>query len=333
MTFFQAGPKNTICDVEGIRVGNAHDVKQKTGVTVLVPDAPAVCAVDVRGGGPGTRETDLLRSESTVQSVHALVLSGGSAFGLDAASEVLMCLAQDQKGFDVAGKVRVPIVPQAILFDLLNGGDKPWLQGAGDTPYKQLARQAYQNKSSTVALGAVGAGSGATTATGQGGLGSASTLVDQRFTVGAVVAVNACGSVYVGKTGRFHAAPFEISAEFGGLGIAPQDACFQSRPALKGGDPDAEVGQNTTIGIIATDLNLDRAALERVASMAHDGLARSIWPVHAPLDGDTLFLISTGKVEPQDQMRDVTYLGQAAAQTLARAVARGVYEGDAQSNP
>jgi L-aminopeptidase/D-esterase-like protein len=305
------GPKNLITDVRGLRVGQVTDLALGSGVTAIVFDAPTVASVDIRGGAPGTRETDLLAPDKTVQAVDAIVLSGGSAFGLDAAAGAMAALAAMGRGFPV-GSARVPIVPAAILFDLLNGGDKDW----GRYPrYREMGYAAVEAASLDMALGTIGAGTGATTATCKGGLGSASTVVGP-YTVGAIVAVNAMGSATVGDTPHFLAAPYEINGEFGGLGMAnPAD---YARPlAIKGLAP-----TNTTIALVATDATLTKAQARHFAAMAQDGLALALRPVHTPFDGDTVFAAATGQVPGE---ADLVELGSVAATTLARAVARGIH--------
>ncbi|MCJ2008982.1 P1 family peptidase [Methylobacterium sp. E-016] len=309
--------RNAITDIAGIRVGHAADARVASGVTALVFDRPVTAAVDVRGGGPGTRETDLLDPERTVEGIDALVLSGGSAFGLDAAAGVVAWLAENGRGFPVGG-MRVPIVPGAILFDLLNGGDKAW---GRYPPYRELGFLAAQMASEDVALGSVGAGTGARTANLKGGIGSASADVPGTgFRVGALAAVNAFGRVTVGDGPHFWAAPFERAAEFGGLGwpgAMPDDAlAFPVR-----GLP----GAATTLAVVATDAALTKAQCRRLAVAAQVGLARAIQPVHTPLDGDVVFSVATGAVAPADPIGDLARLGDMAAQVLARAVAIGVY--------
>jgi len=311
--------RNLITDVEGLRVGHAHDGRLRSGVTVILPDQPAVTAVDVRGGGPGARETNALDAAGTISEIHGLVLSGGSAFGLDAATGVQSFLRNREVGLHF-GDVTVPIVPQAILFDLLNGGNKDW---GKRPPYQDLGYQACEAASSEFQLGSVGAGYGATTERLKGGLGSASWRGDGA-TVGALAAVNAAGNVVIGETQHFLAAPLEVGAEFGGRGwpkVWPEDA---NEPRLKGSP-----NQNTTLCVVATDAKLDRPALQRLAIMAQAGLARAIYPVFSPLDGDIVFAISTGKGEAPDPIWGLARLGVAAANTLARAIARGVYEATA----
>lgn len=306
--------QNLITDIAGLQVGCAHDETLKSGVTVLTANAPFTCGVHVMGGAPGTRETDLLAPDKTVQTVDAIVLSGGSAFGLDAASGVADALRSEGRGFAV-GDVTVPIVPAAILFDLLNGGDKNWVQN----PYNALGINAYSSLSTTFKIGTAGAGFGATTANLKGGLGSASMQLPNGVIVGALVAVNAIGSATVGDGPHFWAAPFEENGEFGNLG--PSSTYPSGRPATKGH------AQNTTIGIVATNAKLTQAQCTRLATAAHDGIARALVPSHTPMDGDLIFAASHGEIECDD----LIYLGHAAATCMARAIARGIYE--ARSNP
>lgn len=304
------GPKNLITDVAGLSVGQASDDRIKTGVTVVVGDEPMVAGVHVMGGAPGTRETDLLAPDKTVPGVDALVLSGGSAFGLAAADGVMAALRADGRGFVAAGHL-VPIVPAAILFDLANGGDKDW----DDSPYPALGRAAYAARGTDVALGTQGAGTGATVAGLKGGLGSASVTLASGATVGALVAVNAIGQVTVGDTQHFWAAPFEVGDEFGGLGPGP---CPAPPPRTK-----LTQSGNTTIAIVATDLALTKPQATRMATAAHDGIARAVVPAHTPMDGDLVFAAATGRREPDGD--DLLLVGHAAATCLARAIARGVY--------
>ena len=307
--------RNLITDVPGVLVGNADDARLASGVTAVVLDAPAVASIDVRGGGPGTRETALLDPAQTVQGVDAIALSGGSAFGLDAASGVQAWLAEQGRGFAVRS-ARVPIVPGAILFDLLNGGDKAW---GRFPPYRELGYAAAAAAGIDFPLGSAGAGLGATTVNLKGGLGSASAACGG-FTVGALVAVNAVGSVVVGGGPWFWAAPFEHAAEFGGCGFPspmPQGALT---PITKG-TPQA----STTLAVVATDATLTKAEAKRLAIMAQTGMSRAIYPVHTPLDGDVVFAVATGRQPAPDPAAGLTALGSAAANCLARAIARGVY--------
>jgi L-aminopeptidase/D-esterase-like protein len=312
------GPLNLITDVPGLRVGNAQDDTIKTGATVLLSDRAFTAAVHVMGGAPGTRETDLLAPDKTVQQVDALVLSGGSAFGLDAASGVVDRLRAQGRGFAV-GDQRVPIVPAAIVFDLLNGGNKDWPQN----PYRQLGDAALQAAGTDFALGTVGAGTGATIADLKGGLGSASLRLPSGHMVGALVVVNALGQVTVGQSPHFWAAPFEMGGEFGGLGPAHS---FDpgALPDHKG-----RIGEATTIAIVATDADLTQAQATRMATAAHDGMARAIHPSHTPMDGDLIFAAATGARPLADPTWDPLQLGHAAALCLARAIARGVWHATA----
>jgi len=319
------GPTNSILDVEGLAVGHAEDERLGSGVSVVVPDEPAVAGVHVMGGAPGTRDTDLLAPEETVERVDALVLSGGSAYGLDAASGVQAELRRRGRGFRV-GDVCVPIVPAAILFDLLNGGDKNWDRFP---PYRELGWAAAENASrAPFPLGATGAGFGATTADLLGGLGSASLVLENGITVAALVAVNAVGSATIGDSGHFWAAPFEIGDEFGGLGLPapwPDDA---TTPRLKGAVPPPSApstGTATTIAILATDAVLTKAQAKRLAIQAHDGFAHALWPAHTPLDGDLVFTLATGRRPLDEPLGDMVALGIAAASVMARAIARGVH--------
>lgn len=306
------GPRNLITDVPGIRVGNAHDDALKSGVTVLTADAPFTCGVHVMGGAPGTRETDLLAPDKTVQQVDALVLSGGSAFGLAACDGVAAGLRAQGRGFAV-GDMRVPIVPGAIVFDLLNGGSKDW----DANPYPALGRAALTAAGADFAIGSHGAGTGAMTARWKGGLGSASVVTESGITVGALVVVNALGDP-TAPDGRFWAAPWELGAEFGGLGAPARFDPGAEPRAVK------RPREATTIAIIATDAMLDKAALTRLAVAAHDGMARALVPSHTPLDGDLVFAASTG-LGPAPAPEDGFALGHIAACVLARAIARGVY--------
>ncbi|MGL4239223.1 P1 family peptidase [Tabrizicola sp.] len=307
------GPRNLITDVTGLRVGNADDAALRSGVTVLTADHPFTAAVHIMGGAPGTRETDLLSPDRLVQEVDAIFLAGGSAFGLDAGTGIMAGLRALDRGFPV-GPVRVPIVPGAILFDLLNGGDKDWRE----SPYPALGRAALDRASPDFALGTAGAGFGAMTKNLKGGLGSASAVLPSGITVGALVAVNALGSATVGETAHFWAAPWEEGVEFGGLGPAPMQP--QDAPM-----PVKRLGEATTIAIVATDAVLTKAQAQRMAVAAHDGMARALVPSHTPLDGDLVFAVSTGTRVTEDPLIDPFQIGHAAATCLARAIARAVY--------
>lgn len=310
------GPKNSICDIAGLKVGNAEDHKIKTGVTVLLPDAPMTASVHVMGGAPGTRETDLLAPDKTVEEVHALVLSGGSAFGLDAASGVMDALAKDGKGFEV-GPARVPIVPAAILFDLINGGDKNWQ----DNPYRALGLKAYQAAQATFAQGSHGAGTGAIAGTLKGGLGSASLELPSGVTVAALVACNSLGSVTQGDASHFWASPYEIDNEFGGQPPNTEKPAINSTFQTKLSSMD---GANTTIAIVATDAALSKPQAHRMAVAAHDGMARAIVPSHTSMDGDLIFSASTWQHKLSD-INDLIHICHAASICLSRSIAKAVY--------
>ena len=310
----RAGKRNLITDVAGLRVGHAHDAQVRTGTTVLVGERPFTAGLHVMGGAPGTRESDLLAPDKLVQEVDALVLSGGSAFGLGAADGVMEGLRAQGRGFAV-GDIRVPIVPGAILFDLLNGGDKGWDQ----SPYPRLGRAALEAAAAEFGIGSAGAGYGAMTGNLKGGIGSASAVLENGLTVGALVAVNALGSVTVGDGAQFWAAPYELDGEFGGLGAATRfDPQAEPRPEKR-------AGEATTIAIVATDAALTQAQCTRLATAAHDGMARAIVPSHTPLDGDLVFAAATGANPLSDPLTDTFQLGHAAACCLARAIARAIF--------
>ena len=318
----KSGRKNLITDVEGIKVGNAQDNTIKSGVTVLTGDQPLTASVHVMGGAPGTRETDLLAPDKLVSAVDALVLSGGSALGLDAASGVANSLRAQGLGFDVAGQ-NVPIVPAAILFDLHNGGDKSW----DENPYANLGQEALQNIGVDFDLGSVGAGTGATTADLKGGLGSASVQLDNGITIGALVAVNAFGGVTPKDSPYFWAGAWESeAAEYGGLGVepSPQPAEISTKHSLS-------AQENTTIAIIATDAALTQAQCQRLAVAAHDGMARAIIPSHTLFDGDLVFTASTGQKAMADAHHDQMMIGHAAALALTRAIGRAIWEASHQN--
>ena len=315
------GLRNLITDVPGLRVGQAEDAGARTGVTVVLPDAPAVCAADVRGGGPGTRETDALAPENLVDAIDAVVLAGGSVYGLAAADGVTAWLGARGRGYGLAeGVPKSPVVPGAILFDMANGGDKAWGE---DPPHRALGRAAVEAAALDFALGTAGAGYGALAGGLKGGTGSASVVTADGYTVGAVVAVNSWGSVIAPGGRTFWAAPFELADEFGGLGSAG----LRAGPDEWGSAKRPTESRNTTIACVATDAILTPAQARRLAVMAQDGFARAIRPVHAPFDGDVVFAISTGRVPLADPAPyTLARLGALAADTLARAVARGVHE-------
>ncbi|HTV88500.1 MAG TPA: P1 family peptidase [Stellaceae bacterium] len=305
--------RNLITDVPGILVGQAEDPDGVTGTTIVLAEKPAIAAVDVRGGAPGSRETELLDPAALVQRVDAIVLSGGSAFGLEAAGGVMEGLAATGRGFAVRD-VLVPIVPAAILFDLAFPGRRPW---SGEPPYRRLGRAALARAGREFALGNAGAGLGAKAGRLKGGVGSASVLLTAGATVGALVAVNSWGSVVRPDCGRLWAAESAAAGE-----IPPQP-----EPPERPLDPEdfsacapAAAGANTTIAVVATDAALDKSACRRLAIMAQDGLAQAIRPAHTPFDGDTVFALSTAPEAADTDPLRLARLGHAAAACLARAI-------------
>ncbi|MCM2398348.1 P1 family peptidase [Rhizobium sp. S95] len=311
---------NLLTDIDGISVGHTTDLALGSGVTAIVFDEPAVASGTVLGGAPGGRETALLDPSMVVEAVDALVLSGGSAFGLDAAGGVQAGLRSIGRGFQV-GNTRVPIVPQAILMDLLNGGNKDWgLQ----SPYRDMGYEAFKAAAKgPFELGTVGAGTGATTATVKGGLGSASAETSSGHRIAAIVAVNAMGSATIGTGRHFWSAPFEQDSEFGGNGM-PQDFTA-SDIALRAKGVNLTA---TTIGAVVTDAVLTKAQAHRLSIMAHDGLARAVLPAHLPADGDTIFAAAT-RARPLTDLASFMELCHLATIVMARAIARGVYEATA----
>ncbi|MFZ5609974.1 MAG: P1 family peptidase [Pseudomonadota bacterium] len=285
------GPHDSLRDIAGLKVGQAADARVRSGVTVILPDIPCVMAVDVRGGGPGTRETEALDPTCLVHQFHALALAGGSVFGLDAAGAVADWLSARGRGLDL-GPRAVPVVPAAILFDLNNGGDKDW---GSQSPYGALAREACNSAAYDFAQGPVGAAFGANAGARQGGMGSASAMLENGLIVAALVAVNSFGEV---------------------LTRPPAEDIPLPKAPL--------VGLNTTIGLVATNARLDKASAKRLAMMAHDGLARAIRPVHTPFDGDTLFALATANWARPVAPLDLTVMGTMAADCVARAVLKAV---------
>lgn len=323
-------PLNLITDIAGIRVGHAHDDALASGVTAIVFERSAVASLSIQGGAPGVRDTAFLEPDMIVEMVEAIVLSGGSTYGLDAAGGVQAWLRENGYGQHF-GPALIAKAPQAILFDLANGGNKDWGRFA---PYRDLGYAAAAAASGgAFALGTVGAGFGATTANLKGGLGSASTTTARGFGVAAIAAVNAVGTVTIGDGPHFWAAPYEVGAEFGGRGQperVPPDAL---RLRIKGGGPphttQLATSPSTTIALVVTDARLDKAQAKRLAIAANDGLARAVRPAHAPMDGDTVFAAATGARPLSAPIYDLTEIGLAAADCLARAMARGVYEATA----
>lgn len=311
---------NSLLDIEGLSVGTATDFDLGSGVSVIVFDTPVIASGSVLGGAPGGRETALLDPAMTVECVDAFVLSGGSAFGLDAAGGVQAALREVGRGFQV-GSVRVPIVPQAILFDLLNGGNKDW---GSFSPYRQMGYDAFKAANRDhLELGTVGAGTGATTATFKGGLGSASAVTSDGHRIAALVAVNALGSPTVGKSLHFWAAPFELDSEFGGIGLARNMQACDLKMRIKGANL-----QSTTIGVVVTDASLTKAQTHRLSIMAHDGLTRAIVPAHLSGDGDTMFAAATGQSGVPSSI-GFSELCHEASMVMSRAIARGVFSATA----
>lgn len=319
------GPTNSLSDVGGLSIGCAEDAAAMTGVTVIVPQARAVCSVDVRGGGPGTRETDALAPENLVDAVDALVLAGGSVYGLAAADGVVAAMGAAGKGFgliDLPGVPRSPVVPAAILYDLANGGNKSWNDAP---PYAALGRKAYAARADRVPLGNAGAGFGALAGALKGGQGSASIVTQDGFIVAALACVNSWGSTTMPGQRAFWAHPFEIDGEFGGA--RPDAGIIFDAEDWGGAKFNPQTRSNTTIACVAVDADLTPAECKRVAQMASAGLARAIRPVFAPFDGDVVFALATaGRETPGPRALAVARFGALAADCLARAVARGVYE-------
>ena len=321
------GKKNLITDVTGVLVGNSHDEIMKSGVTVFTSEKRFAAAVTVLGGAPGTRETDLLESDKLVEKIDAIVLSGGSAFGLDAATGVVDCLRKENRGYPLKD-MHIPIVPSAILADLFNGGDDQWKEN----PYRKLGKLAFNSISNSFRIGTIGAGYGATTNNLKGGLGSASIVLGNGATVGALVAVNPSGSVVTDGSNSFWASPFEIGDEFGGKEFIPPKNIFTEYHRGDDTRKDNFSIDNTTIAIVATDLELSKVELKRISVAAHDGMSRAILPSHTPYDGDLIFAVSTGRKKIKINPNDIYNIGNAAAICLSRAIARGVYEAKSEKN-
>lgn len=319
--------KNLLTDIAGVSVGHADDAALASGVTAILFDRPAVASVDVRGGGPGTREDALLDPVSTVDAIDAITLAGGSAFGLDAGGGVQAWLAERGRGFRIRDAV-IPIVCGAICFDLLNGGNKAW---GRFSPYRDLGYAAAAAAGSDFAIGSVGAGLGATTANLKGGLGSASAATAAGVKVAALAVVNAVGSVTIGDGPWFWAAPFELDGEYGGRGMPASFTADMHKFCIKGG-PEATAVENTTLVAVVTDAILTKPQAKRLAMIAQTGMARAIHPVHAPLDGDVVFAAATG-AKPIDPLYGLTELGMVAANVVARSIARGVYHATALPFP
>lgn len=320
------GSRNLITDVRGIAVGNAEDATAMSGLTVIFAEGRAVGAVDVRGGAPGTRETESLMPEGLNVGVDAIVLSGGSVYGLDAAGAVTNWVAQAGRGYKLVGAPMVaPIVPAAILFDLTNGGNKNW---GAEPPYRKLALKACETQGPTFKLGNAGAGYGGRAGAYKGGLGSASAVTEDGFEIGAIVAVNSFGSPVMPGTSALWAWPFEQDGEMGGQlpprvgGVPMMFPDDVKRPPIPAG--------NTTIAVVAVNAELTPAQAKRIAIMAHDGFARALRPVHTPVDGDVIFVMATGtKLLGEPALMHVSLLGSIGADCVARAIGRAVFEADA----
>ena len=306
------GPLNALTDVTGVRVGHYTDLEQCTGTTVVLFDGDAVAGVDVRGAAPGTRETELLRPENLIEHIHALVLTGGSAYGLEAATGVMRFLEEQGRGFALGGGRVVPIVPAAVLFDLARGGD------FSGRPTAQFGYEAAKEAvSGPLEGGNVGAGTGAVAGALKGGMGTASTVLENGVTVGALVALNPAGQVFNAQTGRLYGEYLELEGEFGPL--------EPLNPARLSPNLDPRAGQNTTLGIVATNAKLSKAQSTKVAQMAHDGLARAMYPSHTMFDGDVIFAVSTGEVVVESPL-ELSRIGAVAADTLARAIVHAVLQ-------
>jgi len=305
--------------IPGYRIGQAHDVQVKTGVTVILPDVAATASVDVRGGGPGTREVAALQDGGLIEQVHAIVLSGGSVYGLAAADAVTRWLGAKRIGYSPApDPIPVsPVVPSAILFDNANGGDKSW---GMEPPFQKLAMEACEAFSVSASEGNAGAGFGATAGLYSGGLGVATETVNG-CQVQAVIAANPVGSPYLPNSNCPYAWPYERKGEFGGE-KPPADYVWDDPKDTK-----LEVikaaGQSTVIGAVMTDAKLTQKQLKRLVIMAQDGIAMSVQPSHTPLDGDTIFGLSIGN-KVCDTPVALAELGAAAARAVARSLTRGV---------
>ena len=308
--------RNLITDVPGVLVGSADDPTVASGVTCVLFEEPAVGAIATPGGAPALRDGALLAPEMTVSEVDGFVLSGGSAFGLDASGGAMAYLVSQGRGLQFQGQ-RVPIMPGASLFDLTHGGNKNW---GRKSPYDELGYAAAAAASETFDLGTAGAGYGAWTYDLKGGLGSASAISASGFVVGALAAVNAAGRVTRGTSQHFWASAYERDGEFGGRGegAAAHDrfdlALTSDRPS------------NTTLIVIATDAMFSKSQLTRLAVMASGGLALAIRPAFGPGDGDIVFAASTRRAKREPTPRDLIDIGALAAECAARAIARGVYE-------
>ena len=326
---YKPGIHNLITDVDGITVGHATDEASQSGVTSLLC-LPGYCAgVDVRGGGPGTRETEALAPENLVGRAHAIVLAGGSIFGLGAADGVASALSVQGTGIRLrAPSVAIPIVPCAVLHDLGNDGDKSW---GMNPPYRRLGVESVDHASVEFTLGSVGAGRGAMAGLIKGGIGSSSIELGDQLVVGALAVVNCVGSALMPDGKTYWSWPFEIGGEFGGRGAPRDPVCVndpvpdQSRLSELGR---LQAGANTTLAVVACNADLSAAECRRVAMMAQDGIARAIRPVHTPFDGDTVFAVASATRALDASVpraAHIARIGSAAADCLARAIARGVH--------
>ncbi|PZP34438.1 MAG: peptidase T4 [Roseateles depolymerans] len=322
------GPLNLITDVAGLTVGQVTDEAVRSGATVLLTDGFWPAAVDVRGGGPGTRETEALAPENLVGRVHALALAGGSVFGLAVADGVVAALSARGQGLRLKpGSPAIPVVPGAVLHDLGNGGDKAW---GLEPPYRRWGLEAVARAAEHFELGRVGAGRGAMAGHLPGGLGSVSLDLGDGLMVGALVAANPIGSAYMPDGRTLWAWPFELGEEFGGARPGAQPPVSdplpqQSRLAELGR---TQPGANTTLAVVACNADLSTAECKRVAMMAQDGIARAVRPAHTPFDGDTVFALASGRRPLGDGAARAVQLGRlgsAAADCLARAIARAVH--------
>jgi D-aminopeptidase len=310
---------NLITDVAGVTVGSVHDAALASGVTAVIFDEPAVASIAIHGGAPAVRDTALLEPEMTVERVDGFVLSGGSAFGLDASGGAMAFLAEKGRGFLARG-TRVPIVPGASLFDLVNGGDKAW---GRPPPYWDMGYRAAAAASRQFGLGTEGAGFGANAFGLKGGLGSASAVTSNGFCVGALAAANPGGRVTRGESRHFWAAPYERDGEFGGHGHGPPSPEDHLTLRLRG---DGDAPPNTILVVVATDAPLAKAQVKRVAIMAQNGFALACRPALSPVDGDVVFAAATGRAAATPDVRDLTEIGMLAAECVARSIARAVYE-------
>ena len=315
------GKKNLITDVDGILVGNAHNEKVATGCTVITPIEGSMASADVRGGAPGTREVGALNPYNLIDTVDSIVLSGGSTWGLEAASSVANYIGATGRGYKPSSEAKnIPMIPGAILYDLANGGYKDWNK---KPPYSELGIQAASKVSNNIELGNFGAGYGAKAGSLKGGLGSASFILDDGIQVGGLFAVNSYGSTVNSETGQFWSATDEYNDEFGNKGVPSYSP---SNPLSGTANQETLPGQNTTIGVVATNVKLDSRAAKRIAIMAHSGMSRAIRPIHSPVDGDVIFVLSTGTLDKELNLNDINIIGELGARVCSRSIARGVYE-------